>query len=337
MWRGSKIKLRVLMAAAALSSSCLAGYVVIRETSRSHCDALRVSYPVHTLGDLGTINFESFGRHKLWLSSSEGNLVDDRLYDRRTDNFNYDGLYRLTKDGKSWYFRHGGQTFNHDNTNRTFLYDVQWVDQHYPKKPGKYHVEVVGETKPVSLPTFNTVGDSITWWQHGEYLRCMLADAGIGHNFIGSRTDIFGYGHDGEGGDNTRDVLKRIKDIAPSSTYFLLIGTNDRFETRETVDNILKIARALSKKQPNTIVLVSTLLPRSDEFDQRNQKVNDALRQYFKSCTSCDSITLVDTHTAFIKQENWQGLLADGLHPSKAGYLFLAQFIKGQLHKQSDS
>jgi len=305
-------------------------YAVYSNYPRSHC-RLEVDNPVTTQHTLGNVVFDAFDRHKLWVSASAGNVMDDVLYDRRSDNFNYDGLYRLSKDGKSWLFRYGGQVFDNDGTKRTFLYDVQWANGDYPKEAGAYTVEVVSQQpNSKTSPTLNTVGDSITWWQYGEYFRCLLADNGLPYNFVGSRTDIFGYGHDGEGGNNTRDVLNRIQAIPPSSYYFILIGTNDRFSTDETVSNIMKIAALLRDKQNDSIVLISTLLPRKDEFNARVEGVNEKLKNAFKHCKDCQGLKLIDTNVV-LAQKDWQSLSADGLHPNKEGYKFLAKFIANKL------
>lgn len=301
--------------------------------TRSHCEYLRVSRPLTTVHTLGTISFDAFTNDTIWLSAKAGNLMDDQLYDRRTDNLNYDGLYQLTRDGKRWLFRHGGQAFNSDGSKRTLLYDVQWNHHKFPEAAGDYEVAVMAETlPPPPHSTLNTVGDSITWWQHGEHFRCRLADAGLELRFVGSRTDSFGYGHDGEGGNTTRDVLKRINHIAPSAHYFLLIGTNDRFRTDETIKNIIRIAHRLNAKQ-NSTVFISTLLPRTDEFNARNETVNVGLKQALASCTHCKNMVLIDTNAAFQSHPEWPSLLADGLHPNEEGYAFLAKYVAESISK----
>jgi len=41
--------------------------------------------------------------------------------------------------------------------------------------------------------TMVTIGDSITYSDYGEFLRCMLDNQGIGYDFIGSKIDKFGF------------------------------------------------------------------------------------------------------------------------------------------------
>ena len=317
--------------AVAVLASVMVCTTVVLVNARSHCEYLAVSRRLTTVHTLGTIPFDAFQNHALWISARAGDLTDDRLYDRRTDNLNYDGLYQLTRNGKRWLFRHGGQAFNSDGSTRTLLYDVQWNHNKFPEAAGDYEVAVMAETlPPPPHNTLNTVGDSITWWQHGERFRCMLADAGLNYRFVGSRTDSFGYGHDGEGGNNTRDILKRINDIAPSAHYFLLIGTNDRFSPDETIKNIIRIAHRLNAKQ-NSPVFISTLLPRTDEFNARNETVNAGLKQALASCDTCKNMVLIDTNAAFMAHPKWSTLLADGLHPNEEGYKFLSEFVTRQI------
>src|SRR5699024_10965573 len=72
------------------------------------------------------------------------------------------------------------------------------------------------------------VGDSITWTNNGEAFRFKLAYHDPNLNFIGTHTDTFGFGHEGEGGNTTLDVINRLPRIIASDNYLVHIGTNDR-------------------------------------------------------------------------------------------------------------
>lgn len=184
--------------------------------------------------------------------------------------------------------------------------------------------------------TLSMVGDSITWWQQGEYFRCLLVDNGLKYRFAGSRTDVFGYAHEGEGGNNTEQVLARMNGISPSGAYFLLVGTNDRASPLHTVSNILTIAQLLKEKAATgngVKVFISTLLPRTDQFKERNVKVNVFLRESIRTCgASCAQIKLVDLESGFLSNKAWETLLSsDGLHPNKDGYRFLSELLAREL------
>lgn len=287
-------------------------------------DNLTASY-----NSLGIFQLDAMSKNHIWFDSKEGDVRDSKLYDRNIKNFNFDGLYKVSNDKGVWFFRFGGQAFNSDGSNRTLFYDLQWASNLSPKDSGDYQVEVTTLSEDTDKNnTFTMIGDSITWWQRGEYFRCRLENIGFSRKFIGSRTDIFGYGHEGEGKDNTTDVLERIEHIVDSEAYFLLIGTNDRDAPLKTYQNILKIVSLLAKKDTTKVVYVSTLLPRNDEFDHRNNEINKLLRA---SNYGHEKMKLIDLGAAFKSYGNWEILLADGLHPNDAGYEFLVKEIKNRI------
>ena len=228
--------------------------------------------------------------------------------------------------------------FDSDNSKRTLFYDVQWADGRHPTVAEAYQVDIVEahDHLPPRRPTMSMVGDSVTWWQYGEYFRCLLADAGVPFEFIGSRTDVFGYGHEGEGGNKTTDVIARLDYILPSQNYFLLVGTNDQAGSEEdVVKRIMQIASALQQKQAKLPgekrVYIGTILPRTDEFGPRNKRINALLRKRIHTCKKkCEGIRLIDTETAFLSQPHWKDLLAGELHPNLEGYRFLAGFLAAQ-------
>lgn len=275
---------------------------------------------------IGTFQLDTIGKNHIWFGGKEGDVRDSKLYDRNVNNFNFDGLYKVSNDKGEWFFRFGGQAFNSDGSNRTLFYDLQWASNLFPKGSGDYQIEIATLREDTDKNnTFTMIGDSITWWQRGEYFRCRLDKIGFSRKFIGSRTDIFGYGHEGEGDDNTNNVLERIDHIVDSEAYFLLIGTNDRDAPLKTYQNILKITSLLAKRETTKVVYISTLLPRNDEFNNRNNEINKLLRagNYFHV-----KIKLIDLGARFETYENWETLLADGLHPNDAGYQFLVEEIK---------
>ncbi len=173
--------------------------------------------------------------------------------------------------------------------------------------------------------TLDTVGDSITWFDDGKYFRCLLRDYGLTYDFKGAHTDPFGFGHDGEGGDTTDLVLQRMTSIAVADGYFLLIGTNDQITPEKTVANIKLIAALLKNKNANSTVYISTVLPRTDDLNQRNQKINALLK---KQANFCDKCVLVDLGGMFYSTPNWPNyFLPGGLHPNYKGYELMANYL----------
>ncbi len=287
-----------------------------------------------------------FQNNQIILAKSEGNLRDDVYFDRRENNFHFDGMYRIRKDGKIFYFRSGYQWFHKD---RTYLLWVYWIDNKYPETEGKMYFDVVSvpliQKGSVSI---TTVGDSITWAHYGQYYRYKLWQLNTNYRFIGSRTDIFGFGHEGEGGDVTPYVLKRMDDIVPNSqNYILLIGANDikldSFSFEKTFNNIVTIVNKLKDKNRYCRIFVCTILPCNSEIfvnknkmtiDDYNQKVNVLLRKKYSS-GSVKRVTLINTEKLFRSKKNYLDLLFwDGLHPNHIGYGLLAQEVHKYIDKQ---
>lgn len=200
---------------------------------------------------------------------------------------------------------------------------------------GKYLIKsYLSERKPHFSKTINTVGDSLTWGGYGRYLRCLMRDNGLNYDFSGSHTDTFGYRHDGEGGNTTTQVLNRINKIAPSDYYLLLIGTNDWMENltpEESVNNIKKISSLLNAKNDG-VVYISTLLPRLDKFNQRNQEINKLL---LSSAVWCDKCILLDIGNSFSELPNYKAYLTDKVHPNLEGYKELSKIIVTLLSHKS--
>jgi lysophospholipase L1-like esterase len=296
-----------------------------------HC-VLNETRKPSVLHDLGEMKFEAFTDDSIVFDASEGDLTDPVLYDARTDNFHYDGLYRLRNTAGEWRFRIGAQEFDA----RTRFFHVQWEQGYSPQQSGIYRVEALKDPRVSATDvSISMVGDSITWAGYGQRLRCEMLDAGFKWHFVGRHLDSFGLAHEGEGGNTTMDVLARIAKVPASSRYFLLIGTNDvSAPPNETFNNILRIAYELSHKRKGAKVYISTLLPRSDNnaANRRNDRVNSLLRKYFNACEDCQAFILVDTAQAMHGHDDWQTLLVDGLHPGIAGYRFLAEYWVRTLH-----
>lgn len=279
------------------------------------CELL-ITPPAYVKTDYGMITLSATGSNYIWLSPAMGD---------KTAIFNYNDLYEVTDSVGSRYFRLNGRVFNHTGTGQTFIYDLAYGFGVQPPA-GTYRLKSYSNVRPqVFGRTIDTIGDSITWWTYGRFLRCYMRNQGLMYDFKGSHTDIFGFQNDGEGGNKTTDVLSRMGSIPVSDAYFVLIGTNDRITPEETFDNIVLIADQLKSKNPCSKVYISTLLPRNDSFNSRNQEVNTFLRGYTSWCAGC---VLIDLGAYFYGLPNWATyLMADGLHPNDAGYQKIAAYL----------
>ncbi len=266
--------------------------------------------------DFGLINISATTVLDIWLSPSDGD---------KTLIFSYNDLYEVTDSIHSYYFRLNGRAYNHLFTEQTYLYDLAYGFQTQPP-PGLYNLKSYSNTKaPIFGRTIDTVGDSITWWHWGRYLRCLMRDKGLRYDFNGNNTDVFGLNHDGNGGDKTTDVLAKMPSIPVSDAYFVLIGTNDKTTDMQVFNNIVEISQKLHEKNSQAKIYISTLLPRRDHFNTLNQSVNNKLRSFNGWCSKC---MLIDLGGKSFETADWTSYLTpDGLHPNYSGYQFIADYI----------
>lgn len=285
---------------------------------------LDLTFEPTVLYNLGTYQVDQTTKSSIVFNQNAGNITDPVLYDRIQNNFNFDNLYRVTtQSGKIYYFRFGWGLFD---VNSVLRY-VQWANGNMPSETGIMKFDLVSqEIVQTGNIEISTVGDSITWSGEGEALRIKMAVSNTNLKFVGSRTDTYGYGHEGEGGNNSQKVIDRIPSIKPSDNYFVLIGTNDRISPEQTLSNIKKIAAGLLTKKINTTVYFLTLLPRNDIYDEKNKTINDLLRTWITTEKNTQ-IKLLDIEPDFRNIVNWQKLIPDNVHPSAAGYDQLARII----------
>ena len=280
---------------------------------------------------LGYYNVEKITQNSIRFSASAGNLADRNWYDYKKENFNVNGIYRIYYKDNEYYFRFGWHQFDYNQTEFIF---VNWINGKKPVFPGLMGFEVI------DIPVIQTgkkeiamVGDSIVWSNFGQGLRLNLSKLNPDYKFIGSRTDIYGYSHEGEGGNTTLNVLARLKNINPSDNYTLHIGTNDlSLSPDESFINIKKIIDSLLNKKPGSKVFIMTILPTTDvKRDKRTRKINILIRNYpdWKN-----RVFIIDTEKKFRAVKNWQTLLTDGVHPNAEGYKILARIINKEFAKK---
>lgn len=282
----------------------------------SSCQLL-INGPNYLDHSIGSIKFATFNSSFIWLDASMGD---------RTASFNTNMDYEVVTGAGSYYFRLNGEAYNPTGTNQTYIYDLAWAFNMVPPAAGTYVVNAYNSTQnPVFYRYIDTIGDSITWWQQGRFFRCLMRDSGLHYDFKGTQTDVFGFNHDGEGGDTTTDVLARMASIPVSDAYFVLIGTNDHTTAAATATNIATISTQLSVKNPCAKIYISTLLPRNDTYNTLNQSINALLLSHGSFCNNC---TVIDTGGYLYSQSNWATYLdAGGIHPTYAGYQLLAAYL----------
>ena len=143
----------------------------------------------------------------------------------------------------------------------------------------------------------------------------------------------------GIAGDVTDGVLRRLDEIVyfKARAVFLLIGINDlssihhedegdRFKYIKVVpsteyigNNILKIAKAIHRKSPETKIYVQTLLPSRREYMKEDiLEVNEWIRSY----ESKGYYEVIDLFAQFVDENGdmQEDLTTDGIHLTEKGY-----------------
>ncbi|WP_457978042.1 GDSL-type esterase/lipase family protein [Ectopseudomonas composti] len=266
---------------------------------------------------VGEFSVERANAGLIGFSGAEGDL---------TGRFDFDTLYEIATPSGSSRFRINDDFYV---KGQTFLGNLHWERGSVPPSPGRYELSALSVERPPSALSMTMVGDSITWWSYGRYFRCLLSAELSGVGFTGPHVDTFGFGHAGEGGNKTSQMLARLDAVEPSSFYFVLAGTNDwpSADPAKTFENIREIAERLESKGGK--VIVSTLLPRLDANDGFNQKVNSLIREWNGSGCNC---AVVDLDKDFRALSDQKSLFWDaGVHPNLEGYHRIVSILAPKL------
>ncbi len=240
---------------------------------------------------------------------------------------NRNTLYSVTSGRRRWYFRFAGAYFD-PATQRSGLWGMQWANGHPP--PGTYDFSSVNVPDRIDgKTTIATVGDSIVHFGAGEMLRCLLADKlGTGFAFVGTKTDVYGFHHEGHGGDGIQDIEARISSIPPADIYYLHVGANNLegiSDPNVFVKKLAGLVRELATKEPGSRILIATILPsRNPEYDAKIVPLNAAYRRFIAACERCE---LVDEAKLFRSLPDWRSLFRDDLHPHERGYELLSEIL----------
>lgn len=290
---------------------------------------------LETLHSMG--NFKLKIREKqITFHPSHKRIQEPLLYPENFEVFNFNGVYKIQQKGKPFYFRFGWLVYEGE---KNIFKHLQWLD----KKPvfsGKYESYTI---QSVQIPfvqygsiSLCTIGDSQTWFSKAQKLRKYINEFDEDIIFVGSNNDVYGYPHDGEGGNDTKKLLKRIHRIPAADYYTLLIGTNDWNKNFDKAyENTLLIVSDLLKRHPNSKVLYLTPLPTTNKpRDIFNLRLSKKLITAF---SKMNRVKILDLGKKMRDNHNWETdyLSNDGLHPSDNGVEFMAQHIANSLPPQT--
>ena len=277
---------------------------------------------------LGRFSIKTEG-NKIIFAPKHKNIDAPLLYRDDYSNFNFNGFYEIETDNhKTGYFRFGWINFK-DST--TVMSRVNWFYDDPLLIDNFEEVTINTLHKPLNQKgniKICTIGDSQTWWSSASLLRQEIKALDSNYYFSGSNTDIYGYPHEGEGGNSTQDVLQRIDKIPQADFYTLLIGTNDwKKDISKAEKNILEITNTILSKYPSSKVIYLTPLPTTNiKRDEFNQKLAKRIEN---SITKNPKFLKLSIGEKMRKnKDGFQSYLSkDGLHPNKKGVEFMAKEI----------
>lgn len=204
-------------------------------------------------------------------------------------------------------------------------YHNNWTQKHYPKRIQEFI------KNPLEAGEIVFIGNSITEGGQDWSKRFAL-------DHISNR---------GIAGDVTDGVLKRLDEIVyfKPKAVFLLIGINDLFSFHHKEDNsslkydkvvpspeyvgenILKIAKMIHRKSPETKIYVRTLLPTRREYLKKDILL---VNEMIKKNETEGIYKVIDLYSQFVDAEGelTKELTKDGVHLNEKGYEKWVNFEK---------
>ncbi len=156
------------------------------------------------------------------------------------------------------------------------------------------------------------------------------------------------YINQGNGGDTTADLIKRIKtsvfDYEPAKV-FVLIGTNDivhGLNQDQTIDNIEYIVKQIKKNSPNTKIYIESIYPitkdekelgnKSSAGTRDNSKIKE-INKGIKEIAESENITYIDMYKELINDDDElkANYTEDGLHLNDDGYQVVTNILANYL------
>ncbi|MFT2097980.1 platelet-activating factor acetylhydrolase IB subunit [Marinomonas sp. 2405UD66-6] len=147
----------------------------------------------------------------------------------------------------------------------------------------------------------------------------------------------------GFNGDRTENILWRLEhgevDGLQPKLLVLLIGTNNtghrQDSPEDTVEGIKQILSVLSKKLPETKILLLAIFPRSAKPTQTLRVLNDAINQKIQHFSDNQRVFFLDINHHFLDEKGCltSNVMNDFLHPNASQYRVWAEAIEPYLSK----
>ncbi len=174
------------------------------------------------------------------------------------------------------------------------------------------------------------IGDSITHSWEGRGKK-------VFQEFYGKRK-AFNIGYSG---DRTEHVIWRLQNgevegISPKLVV-MMIGTNNTGHRQDKPENtaagIKSILAEISKRLPESKVLLLGVFPRDQKKDGRLRKINDGINAIIKDYADDKSVYFLDIGEKFLDKDGNlpKSIMPDALHPNEAGYKIWAESIEAKV------
>lgn len=266
-------------------------------------------------------------------------FIDSPLsYSNNKDEFGFNDIYKIENANlNKRYFRFG---WTHFSDNKTVFSSIQWLndsvigDNDYVEyKISKVSIDYI----QIGTISVCTIGDSQTWFNDAQELRMLMNQYDSNLKFTGSSCDIYGYPHEGEGGNGTAQLLNRISKVPKADYFSLLIGTNDwQRDIGQTSSNILTILQIITSKYSAAKIVYLSPIPTTHlERDTFNKALYQMVVDSLKNKGYASQIIQCDLGGKMRENMTWSRdyLTSDGLHQNKNGVNFMAEVIANEITK----
>lgn len=294
------------------------------------------------------VNFQGEYRIKIDTSNrqiifdeSHGRLLSALSYENSLEQFNFNGIYKITDAGNNhFYFRFGWVTYD----NMTRFSNVHWIDKKIPDFKNDNFEEVKISTVDIEFVQKGyirvcTVGDSQSWWMQSSKLRKKMNIEYPELIFVGSNTDIYGYPHEAEGGDTTWKVINRFDFIPKADYYTILLGTNDYWQknVNGAYTNLITLISKLNQKYPDSKIIYITPIPAvNKDRDRFNLNLQEKMEEYVSKNSN---VFIANLGSSFRSDIDWSidYIDSDGLHLTEAGVNFMAKYLSNYIFENFNS
>lgn len=185
-------------------------------------------------------------------------------------------------------------------------------------------------TKGVSGPSTDDAG-------YRNDLDSLLTAEGVAFDFVGVFSDGEGFdadhaGHDGFRADRLLPVVHSVLSATTPDVVLLHIGTNDVSGTQEPAgirDEIAAILDEIQAFNPDIRILLASLIPRADQKDEKNSRLNELLMGLFLAKRDAGfNIFYVGMNEILKLNPDWATdyfAPEDPVHPNDLGFNIMAQ------------